>query len=106
LCSRWSDRAPGPRLRTVARRSQATARRTTAIRGGTLVEAAPGPPPAIETGDPLHQAFEDAYRAKPFPARVEVETDPVAGAGGAKSRRYLGRLGSRWAPLWFVIRAS
>ncbi len=40
----------------------------------------------------------------PFPARVEVETDPVRNEdGGVTSRRYVGRLGSRAAPLWFVI---
>ncbi|MCB9852371.1 MAG: hypothetical protein H6819_04685 [Phycisphaerales bacterium] len=40
----------------------------------------------------------------PFPARVEVESDPVRdGNGKFKSRTYLGEMGEQTAPVWFVI---
>lgn len=40
----------------------------------------------------------------PFPARVEVETDPVRdGNGKFKHRTYVGRMGAQTAPIWFVI---
>ena len=40
----------------------------------------------------------------PFPARVEVESDPVRDAKGKfKHRTYVGRMGEQTAPVWFVI---
>lgn len=40
----------------------------------------------------------------PFPARAEVETDPIRDSKGKfKKRTYVGRMGEQTAPVWFVI---
>lgn len=40
----------------------------------------------------------------PFPARVEVESDPIRDSKGKfKKRTYVGRMGEQSAPVWFVI---
>ncbi len=61
-----------------------------------------------------HRQYEAALNLKeiglhlgiPFPAFVEIETDPTYEGKKFKRRNYLGHLGSQKKPVWFVIQPN